>query len=199
MGNKFVEAFDDPSPSVVGFVTSIFDIGCFIGSIITMAVGDAFGRKRCMYLGAIIMGGGAIFQVISWAIIVLSWSRAITGVGIGIMTATAPLYHSEMVKAHMRGKAVVIELLINIVGYVVSNWTTLAFSHWRTTTLQWRIPLGIQLGKEPAAPRDSANAPASVCGCHYLHHPLLPRVAAVARHVWAQQGGRRRARAPFPG
>lgn len=43
-----------------------------------------------------------------------------------------------------KGKAVVKEMTVNILGFVISNLITLAFSGL-TTEAQWRFPLGIQL------------------------------------------------------
>ncbi|CCG81390.1 Hexose carrier protein [Taphrina deformans PYCC 5710] len=144
VGDKFLEQFNDPSPGVQGFVTSIYDVGCFVGCLLCIFVGEILGRRRTIMLGVTIMSIGAILQTFSTTIGELAWGRFIAGIGNGFNTATAPVYHSEVSEAHDRGKAVVLEMFINVLGFVISNWTTLVFSSVRSN-LQWRIPLAGQL------------------------------------------------------
>lgn len=144
VGDKFLEQFNDPSPAVQGFVTSIYDVGCFIGCLLCIFIGEILGRRRTIMLGVTIMSIGAILQTFSATIGELAWGRFIAGVGNGFNTATAPVYHSEVSEAHDRGKAVVMEMFINVLGFVISNWTTLVFSPV-SSNLQWRIPLAGQL------------------------------------------------------
>lgn len=144
VGDKFLEQFNDPSPGVQGFVTSIYDVGCFVGCMLCIFVGEVLGRRRTIMLGVTIMSIGAILQTFAATIGELAWGRFIAGIGNGFNTATAPVYHSEVSEAHDRGKAVVMEMFINVLGFVISNWTTLVFSPVRSN-LQWRIPLAGQL------------------------------------------------------
>lgn len=43
VGNDFLEYFNDPSPSLQGFVTSVYDLGCFGGALLTLIVGEKLG------------------------------------------------------------------------------------------------------------------------------------------------------------
>lgn len=43
-------------------------------------------------------------------------ARIISGIGNGLNTATAPVWQAETSKASMRGKLVVLELVLNIAG-----------------------------------------------------------------------------------
>lgn len=38
-----------------GFVTSVYDLGCFAGAILTIFVGEKLGRKRMLLLFTVIM------------------------------------------------------------------------------------------------------------------------------------------------
>ncbi|BFZ53530.1 hypothetical protein PYCC9005_000555 [Savitreella phatthalungensis] len=144
VGDQFIKHFEDPSPSTQGFVTSIYDIGCFVGCIVCLFIGDLLGRRRTIMAGVSIMAGGAILQTLSADVAQLAWGRFIAGIGNGLNTATAPVYHAEVSEAHDRGKAVVMEMFINVVGFVISNWTTLAFAAV-PNNMQWRIPFAGQL------------------------------------------------------
>jgi MFS family permease len=48
-----------------GFVTSVYDLGCFAGAIITLFVGEKLGRRWTMLVFTVIMGAGIIFQTAS--------------------------------------------------------------------------------------------------------------------------------------
>ena len=144
VGDQFVKTFNDPTPATQGFVTSIYDIGCFIGCVACIFLGDLLGRRKTIMAGVAIMSVGATLQTLATDIPELAWGRFIAGLGNGLNTATAPVYHSECSDAHDRGRAVVMEMFVNVLGFVISNWVTLAFSPLRNN-LQWRIPLAVQL------------------------------------------------------
>jgi MFS family permease len=48
-----------------GFVTSVYDLGCFFGAIITLFVGEKLGRRWTMLVFTVIMGSGIIVQTAS--------------------------------------------------------------------------------------------------------------------------------------
>ena len=144
VGQEFQEYFHHPSPSLTGFVTSIYDLGCFAGALLTLAVGEWLGRKRMLVVFTIIMTTGIIVQTGAHSMQHLLWGRLIAGIGNGGNTATAPVWHVETSHPDAKGKAVVKEMVVNVFGFVISNLITLAFSHL-TTEAQWRFPLGIQL------------------------------------------------------
>ncbi|ORY68943.1 and other transporter-domain-containing protein [Pseudomassariella vexata] len=141
---EFQEYFNHPSPAVEGFVVSVYDLGCFFGAILTLAVGEKLGRRRMLMLFTVIMGIGIIVQTVSVNMNQMIWGRLIAGIGNGGNTATAPVWHVETSHASAKGTAVVKEMAVNVLGFVISNFVTLAFSGMMTET-QWRFPLGIQL------------------------------------------------------
>lgn len=65
VGQDFIEYFNHPSPAMQGFVTSVYDLGCFVGAIITLFVGEKLGRRWTMLVFTVIMGSGIIFQTAS--------------------------------------------------------------------------------------------------------------------------------------
>ena len=144
VGHEFNEYFNNPSPSLTGFVTSVYDLGCFAGAVLTLSVGEWLGRKRMLITFTIIMAAGIILQTGAHNMQHLLWGRFIAGVGNGGNTATAPVWHVETSHPSAKGQAVVKEMVVNVLGFVVSNVITLAFSGI-TTEAQWRFPLGIQM------------------------------------------------------
>lgn len=144
VGDGFQEFFKKPSSSMLGFVTSVYDLGCFAGAVLTLFVGEWLGRKRMIIVFTIIMTVGILMQTAAQNMQHLLWGRFIAGVGNGGNTATAPVWHVETSHQDAKGKAVVKEMTVNVFGFVLSNIITLAFSGV-TTEAQWRFPLGIQL------------------------------------------------------
>ena len=60
----FQETFPDAaaSPSLLGTIVAIYEIGCCAGAIACALIGDKLGRRMSILVGAIIMLGGAGFQ-----------------------------------------------------------------------------------------------------------------------------------------
>ena len=144
IGQNFNGYFHHPSPSMTGFVTSVYDLGCFAGAVGTLFIGEKLGRKKMLIVGTIVMASGIVVQTGATSMQHLLWGRFIAGVGNGGNTATAPVWHVETAALEEKGKAVVKEMVVNVFGFVVSNVITLACSGIGTEA-QWRFPLGIQL------------------------------------------------------
>lgn len=140
VGEDFLEYFDHPSPGMQGFVTSVYDLGCFGGALLTLVVGEKLGRKRMLVIFTVIMSIGIIVQTAAHSMSDLVWGRLIAGIGNGGNTATAPVWHVETSHQSAKGSAVVKEMAVNVLGFVISNFITLAFSGLMTEA-QWRFPL----------------------------------------------------------
>lgn len=102
-------------------VTAIYDIGCFLGAISTIWIGEALGRKKTILLGTTIMSVGAILQIAAFGVPQMIVGRIIAGIGNGINTSTAPVWQGETSKASWRGKLIVIEMICNIFGFMLSK------------------------------------------------------------------------------
>ena len=75
-----------------------------------------------MLVGTTIMSVGAILQITTYGVPQIIVGRIIAGIGNGINTSTAPPWQAETSKAAWRGKLIVIELILNIFGFCLSNW-----------------------------------------------------------------------------
>ncbi|KAF2140357.1 uncharacterized protein K452DRAFT_335482 [Aplosporella prunicola CBS 121167] len=129
--------------TLVSTVTAIYDVGCFFGAITAFVIGDPLGRKKCVLIGTTIMSIGAILQTSSFTLAQMFVGRVIAGIGNGINTATAPVWQGETSKASWRGKLIVIEMILNIFGFMLSNWVTFGFSYLGGS-VSWRFPLAFQ-------------------------------------------------------
>lgn len=92
--NVFTEVKNNAT--MQGLVTAIYEIGCLIGAMFILAVGDVLGRRKAMIIGGIIMILGATIQVTSFPghapLAQFIIGRVVTGVGNGINTSTIPTY-----------------------------------------------------------------------------------------------------------
>ncbi|KAF2254942.1 general substrate transporter [Trematosphaeria pertusa] len=129
--------------SLLSTVTAIYDIGCFFGAISVCVIGEPLGRKKTILLGTTIMSIGAIIQTASYGVPEMIVGRIIAGIGNGINTSTAPVWQGETSKASWRGKLIVIEMIMNIAGFSLSNWVTYGFS-FVGGSAAWRVPLAFQ-------------------------------------------------------
>lgn len=125
-------------------MTAIYDIGCFFGAVSAMWIGEILGRRKTILLGTTIMTVGAILQISAFGVPQMIVARIIAGIGNGINTATAPVWQTETSQIKWRGKLVVIEMILNIAGFSLSNWITYGFSYL-DGPVGWRFPLAFQL------------------------------------------------------
>lgn len=66
------------------FVVAIYEIGCLIGALANLWVGDKLGRRRTIVLGGILMIVGAILQTTSYGYAQMVVARVVTGFGNGL-------------------------------------------------------------------------------------------------------------------
>ncbi|KAL8998737.1 MAG: hypothetical protein Q9169_002292 [Polycauliona sp. 2 TL-2023] len=144
--DDYLVTMDLKGPSrtkLLGTVTAIYDIGCFFGAIAAFSLGEMLGRKKTILLGTTVMAIGAILQIAAYGVPQMIVGRIVAGIGNGLNTATAPVWQAETSKAAWRGKLVVIEMILNIAGFSLSNWVTYGFS-FVGGPVSWRMPLVLQ-------------------------------------------------------
>jgi len=71
-----------------GIAVASYNLGCFLGAIITIFLGNPLGRKRIIMLGTAVMVIGAILQASSTTLEQFIVGRIITGLGNGGNTST---------------------------------------------------------------------------------------------------------------
>ncbi len=122
LSNKpFLETFNHPNSTMQGQIVATYDIGCILGTLLSMAVGDKLGRRRCILLGCVILIVGGILQAASYSIAPMIVGRIIAGIGNGLNTIAIPIWQSETAKPSNRGKLIVLQLVTNIFGIVITN------------------------------------------------------------------------------
>ncbi|KAF8639635.1 hypothetical protein AX17_000900 [Amanita inopinata Kibby_2008] len=126
-------------------LVAIYEIGCFVGALSNLWVGDKLGRRRTIVLGGIIMIIGAILQATSYSYAQILVARVVTGLGNGLNTSTVPAYHAECSPASKRGSLIMIEGTLITFGIMISYWIDFAFFWAKESSAQWRTPVALQI------------------------------------------------------
>ncbi|KAL2830879.1 general substrate transporter [Aspergillus cavernicola] len=142
--DHFLRTFGYPSTTIQGQIVATYDIGCIIGTIVSMFFGDKLGRRRCILIGCCILIVGAILQTASYSLAPMIVGRVVAGIGNGMNTIACPILMSETARAHERGKFMVLQLVLNIFGIVISNWMNFGFTYVPNSSVTWRFPLAFQ-------------------------------------------------------
>ncbi|KAF8250488.1 putative sugar transporter [Wilcoxina mikolae CBS 423.85] len=143
-GQAFKDTFNNPDTTTIGTVTAIYEIGCFLGAILTFYIGDKLGRKNAIWVGLAIMLIGTVLQATAFGVGHMIVGRIVTGIGNGINTSTVPMYQAETTKARSRGRMISIEGWFITIGITISYWITYGTSFSNDPTVQWRTPIILQ-------------------------------------------------------
>ncbi|KAL3455931.1 general substrate transporter [Aspergillus heterothallicus] len=128
-----------------GIAVASYNLGCFLGAILTIFIGNPLGRRRTIFCGCITMTCGAILQCTSHHLPQWILGRIVTGIGNGMNTSTVPTWQSESSKAHDRGKLVMIEGMLITAGITLSYWINYGFSFLPNHEVSWRFPIAFQI------------------------------------------------------
>jgi MFS transporter, SP family, xylose:H+ symportor len=117
--------FQLTSDSAIGWANSCALIGCLVGSVLSGALGDRFGRKRLLVMSAVLFAVSSVLT--GWAFTFgsfVAW-RIVGGVAIGIASNVSPTYIAEVSPAPWRGRLVTLNQLTIVVGILAAqivNW-----------------------------------------------------------------------------
>jgi MFS family permease len=139
----FLRRFNNPSPTIQGQIVSTYDIGCIIGALMSIYLGDKLGRRRSVAMSAMWVIVGGALQATSFGLPQMIIGRIIAGLGIGQGTAVVPLWQAETSKPEHRGKLVALQLVMVIFGISLTNWLNLGMTYV-DGEVTWRFPLAMQ-------------------------------------------------------
>lgn len=84
--SHFQEYFNNPSDTVTGGIVSSFQGGAMAGTVFNMIFADRLGRKKTIFLGALISAIGSALQGGAVAMSMLLVGRFVGGMAVGILT-----------------------------------------------------------------------------------------------------------------
>jgi sugar porter (SP) family MFS transporter len=142
-----------------GMVVSAVPVGAVFGAAIAGQAADRLGRRYVIIAAAVVFIVGALVSAAAQALAVLVIARVLLGVAVGLASANAPVYISEVAPPEARGRLVSYFQLSVTVGILVAYLVGLAFSGidgWRWMLGLGAVPalaLGIGMLQMPQSPR----------------------------------------------
>ncbi|KAK4898820.1 hypothetical protein LTR27_003551 [Elasticomyces elasticus] len=143
-GEGFNEMLGNPNPTLTGFVTAVYDIGCALGAVSAFIWGERIGRKRSIIVANFIVIIGAAIQTASFGYGQMVASRVIAGVGVGFSTVAVPILQAETLPSHNRGAMLVVQSALIIIGVAFASWLCFA-TLFADSSFQWRFPIACQM------------------------------------------------------
>ncbi|KAI5789677.1 sugar transporter [Peziza echinospora] len=158
-----------------GWLTAILELGAWAGTLYTPILAEKLSRKYTILINVAIFIIGVIVQVCavtagdsSAAARFILGGRFVTGLGVGSLSMTVPMYNAEVAPPEVRGSLVGLQQFAITFGIMISFWIDYGTNYIGGTgegqkDAAWLLPLALQL------------FPAVVLGVGMLFMPFSPR------------------------
>lgn len=147
---QFSTGYIDPTdnyPNVTSnqksLIVSILSAGTFFGALFSAPIADNIGRRYAMIVNTAVFVLGVILQTAATHIPLFVAGRFFAGLGVGLLSATIPLYQSEAVPKWIRGTVVGSYQLAITIGILLAS-IVLNSTKDREDTGSYRIPIAVQ-------------------------------------------------------
>lgn len=143
---SFKDYMGNPNAAATGAIVATYIAGEAVGAITQSLFGDFLGRRRYMQLLCMVVTVGTIIQTSAQNYVMFLVGRILTGVAVGGLVGTVPIYNSEIAPPASRGLIGGLSGYMIGVGTFLANWVGFACGYAPTTTsFQWRFPLALQI------------------------------------------------------
>lgn len=139
-------------PTLAGLLTSILELGAWVGVLFNGYSADKLGRKLSVVLACVLFMIGVIVQACTHGgnYDFILGGRFVTGLGVGSLSMVVPLYNAELAPAEIRGALVALQQLAITFGIMISYWITYGTNYIGGTgegqsRAAWLVPITIQL------------------------------------------------------
>lgn len=114
------------NPTLAGLLTSILELGAWVGVLFNGYSADKLGRKLSVVLACVFFIIGVIIQAVVHGgnYDYILGGRFVTGLGVGALSMIVPLYNAEVAPAEIRGALVALQQLAITFGIMISYWIT---------------------------------------------------------------------------
>ncbi|KAE9403739.1 general substrate transporter [Gymnopus androsaceus JB14] len=142
---SFTTYMGKPNTAKTGAIVASYIAGECVGAMLQMAFGDKLGRKRFMQWLCILVTIGTVIQTAAQNYPMFLAGRILTGIAVGGLVGTVPIYNSEIAPPAQRGLVGGLSGYMLGVGGFLANWVGYACGFASTSNFQWRFPLAIQI------------------------------------------------------
>ena len=158
-------------PGQIGFTAGSALLGCVFGPILGVLLGDKLGRKRCLYLAALLFAISAVGTALPETLGQFNFFRFIGGLGVGFSSVVAPMFIAEISPAVRRGRLVLMYQLAITLGAMLGVITAWILAATLADTISWRWMFGSEL------------VPCAIFVVLLLYVPRSPRWLAEQGHA----------------
>ncbi|MCC7340503.1 MAG: sugar porter family MFS transporter, partial [Bryobacterales bacterium] len=132
-----------------GWASGCVLLGCAAGVLLAGPLSDRFGRKKVLFLSALLFLASSLGTALPadiWTFIVF---RVLGGVGIGVASMSTPMYIAEIAPAHLRGRLVSVNQIAIVSGIVLVYFANYFIARagdqaWNETTgWRWMFASGL--------------------------------------------------------
>jgi len=147
--NELLEEYFQLTSTQLGTATASAIIGCVPGAAIAGYLSDRYGRKKILYICALLFGLSAVLSALPYTLNQFLIARFIGGVGIGICSMVCPVYIAECAPAEKRGRLGTLFQFGIVFGIFITLFINLFIQSlgdldWNTA-LGWRWMLGAEV------------------------------------------------------
>ena len=140
------------NPTLLGLLTSILELGAWVGVLANGYLADKIGRKGGLVIGVVMFCVGVIVQASTRGgnYDYILAGRFVTGMGVGSLSMVVPLYNAEVSPPEIRGSLVAVQQLAITFGIMISYWITYGTNYIGGTgetqsEAAWLVPICIQI------------------------------------------------------
>jgi MFS transporter, SP family, arabinose:H+ symporter len=124
--NQYLKAHFGLNPTQEGFAGASAILGCIPGAMVAGFLSDRFGRRKVLFLCAVLFAVSALFSAVPRTFNEFLIARFIGGLGIGMASMCCPIYIAELAPPARRGR---LGSLFQL-GIVVGIFLTLFINAW---------------------------------------------------------------------
>lgn len=147
--NSYLKAHLGLTPTQEGLAGASAILGCIPGAMFAGFLSDKFGRKKMLFLCAILYAVSGLLSAIPRTFDQFLWARIISGLGIGASSMICPVYIAEISPEKWRGRLGSLFQLGIVTGIFITLFVNrliqgLGDDAWNTA-LGWRWMLGMEV------------------------------------------------------
>jgi MFS transporter, SP family, arabinose:H+ symporter len=146
--NSYLKAHLDLTPAQEGLAGASAILGCIPGAMFAGVLSDRFGRKRLLFLCALLFGVSAVLSALPRTFDEFLAARVIGGLGIGAASMICPVYIAEISPERYRGRFGALFQLGIVTGIFITLFINMLIQGmgdeaWNTA-FGWRWMLGME-------------------------------------------------------